>query len=199
MKISDGTASARRIVLPHAGQTGVPRWGEVGSGSWVCGIACGHKQKVIRTNNTARAAEVPVKLGHCGFQIRTKGSELGQHPKTPCGAAHDRPTGSPRPCHCGRSKTLRPPKSGAMVLMLRSPHTSCRVRAPNAARHFLCLTPPSPVLLAFSAYAYRCALPQHATPGFTVEYTMRHERGHCHGWGADHLGARPVTVRGPRS
>jgi hypothetical protein len=54
-----------------------------------------------------------------------------------------RPTGSARPCHCGRSKTLRPPKSGAMVLMLRSPHTSCRVRAPNAARHFLCLTPPS--------------------------------------------------------
>jgi hypothetical protein len=34
---------------------------------------------------------------------------------------------------------------------------------------------------------------------FTVEYTMRQERGHCHGWGADHLRARPVTVRGPRS
>jgi hypothetical protein len=47
----------------------------------VCGIACEHRQKVIRTNNTARAAEVPVKLGHCGFQIRTKGSELGQHPQ----------------------------------------------------------------------------------------------------------------------
>jgi hypothetical protein len=86
VKIGDGTASARRIVLPHAGQTGVPRWGEVGSGSWVCGIACEHKQKVIHTNNTARAAEFQVKLGHCGFQIRTKGSELGHYPRN--GRAH---------------------------------------------------------------------------------------------------------------
>jgi hypothetical protein len=31
----------------------------------------------------------------------------------------------------------------------------------NAGPVFLCLTPPSPVLLAFSAYAYRCALPPH--------------------------------------
>jgi hypothetical protein len=72
----------------------------------------------------------------------------GPHGPDRVGVPMTRPTGSPRPCHCGRSKTLRPPKSGAMVLMLRSPHTSCRVRAPNAARHFLCLTPPSPVLLA---------------------------------------------------
>src|SRR6266540_3999002 len=80
MKITDGTASARRIVLPHAGQTGVLRWGEVGSGFWVCGIASEHKQKIIRTNNAHPCGRVPVKLGHCGFQIRTERSELGQYP-----------------------------------------------------------------------------------------------------------------------
>jgi hypothetical protein len=30
------------------------------------------------------------------------------------------------------------------------------------------------------------------SPGYSLEITRRHERGHCNGWPADHLGARPA-------